>query len=335
MSSLLLTHALFTPLCAGTVEMHALPHPRRRSAAHQRQQRLQFVAVGRSGCVAATAPSTSPPPTHTDWAHAICALWIPSVKWQDEDRKFRGVDVSKVGKSEYGANACYICSEKGRPELASTGICIPCSVPNCPRRFHATWFVWLGRMSLCSTIAIADRDGCANHSAHASGLTDIVEKGDGKVVYSGTCKTHRREKAKASEKAAAEKVERERAANAAKEKAAEKATAQARAAAQRAAREKAAKEKAAAMAKERTERLQRQAERAAAKSKAPSAGSSGSGDPVVCVAPGCSRVFNSLISLRNHERSAHVRKKGVGGKGSAARWVMTCPVFFHPPRRAR
>ncbi|VDK57615.1 unnamed protein product [Anisakis simplex] len=64
------------------------------------------------------------------WAHVVCALWIPEVRFGDVDHREPINNVSDV-PSERWTLKCSVCDTK-------QGACIQCSVKSCTTAFHVT-----------------------------------------------------------------------------------------------------------------------------------------------------------------------------------------------------
>ncbi|CAG2210561.1 NuA3 HAT complex component NTO1,PHD finger protein rhinoceros,Bromodomain and PHD finger-containing protein 3,Bromodomain-containing protein 1,Peregrin,Histone-lysine N-methyltransferase ATX1,E3 ubiquitin-protein ligase Jade-2,Protein Jade-3,Protein Jade-1 [Mytilus edulis] len=64
------------------------------------------------------------------WAHVICAWWIPGVKFGNLKEMAPIVDIDKIPKERWSLT-CSICKEK-------VGACIQCEVNNCSQSFHVT-----------------------------------------------------------------------------------------------------------------------------------------------------------------------------------------------------
>ncbi|VDM36631.1 unnamed protein product [Toxocara canis] len=64
------------------------------------------------------------------WAHVVCALWIPEVRFGDVDHREPITNISDI-PSERWALRCSVCDTK-------QGACIQCSVKTCTTAFHVT-----------------------------------------------------------------------------------------------------------------------------------------------------------------------------------------------------
>ncbi|CAM4813817.1 unnamed protein product [Rotaria magnacalcarata] len=72
-----------------------------------------------------------------DWAHVVCALYIPEVSFGD-DATMEPIILSKIPSPRYGQE-CSICVQNGRSKLiATSGACCGCTVKNCLQVFHVT-----------------------------------------------------------------------------------------------------------------------------------------------------------------------------------------------------
>ncbi|KAL1817949.1 hypothetical protein DCAR_0522442 [Daucus carota subsp. sativus] len=92
-----------------------------------------------------------------NWAHIVCALFVPEVFFQDSEGR-EGIDTTEVPSRRWG-NKCYLC------DLVK-GCVIDCSEPKCPLAFHVT-------CGLKQELCIEYREG----------------KSKGAIV-AGFCKTH-------------------------------------------------------------------------------------------------------------------------------------------------
>ncbi|VDM25632.1 unnamed protein product [Toxocara canis] len=97
------------------------------------------------------------------WAHVICALYIPEVRFGDV-HSMDPVIISGVPIERF-QQPCYLCSERGEDKRALQGACMSCNKPGCKKAFHVT-------------------------CAQAEGL--LCEEGGGSknVKYCGYCAAH-------------------------------------------------------------------------------------------------------------------------------------------------
>ncbi|OZC06289.1 hypothetical protein X798_06723 [Onchocerca flexuosa] len=98
-----------------------------------------------------------------EWAHVICALYIPEVRFGDV-HSMDPVILSDVPLERF-QQQCYLCMERGEEKRAYLGACMPCNKPGCKKCFHVT-------------------------CAQAEGL--LCEEGGGSknVKYCGYCTAH-------------------------------------------------------------------------------------------------------------------------------------------------
>ncbi|KAM3722983.1 Zinc finger protein [Dirofilaria immitis] len=98
-----------------------------------------------------------------EWAHVICALYIPEVRFGDV-HSMDPVILSDVPLERF-QQQCYLCMERGEEKRAYLGACMPCNKPGCKKCFHVT-------------------------CAQAEGL--LCEEGGGSknVKYCGYCAAH-------------------------------------------------------------------------------------------------------------------------------------------------
>ncbi|MFH4977036.1 hypothetical protein AB6A40_003745 [Gnathostoma spinigerum] len=70
------------------------------------------------------------------WAHVICALYIPEVRFGDV-HSMDPVILSDVPIERF-QHPCYICEERGDDKQAQQGACMSCNKPGCKKGFHVT-----------------------------------------------------------------------------------------------------------------------------------------------------------------------------------------------------
>uniref|UniRef100_A0A7I4YBW1 PHD-type domain-containing protein n=1 Tax=Haemonchus contortus TaxID=6289 RepID=A0A7I4YBW1_HAECO len=70
------------------------------------------------------------------WAHVICALYIPEVRFGDV-HSMDPVILSDVPMERF-EKLCYICANAGDSRAAQMGACMSCNKPGCKRGFHVT-----------------------------------------------------------------------------------------------------------------------------------------------------------------------------------------------------
>ncbi|VDO99181.1 unnamed protein product [Heligmosomoides polygyrus] len=70
------------------------------------------------------------------WAHVICALYIPEVRFGDV-HSMDPVILSDVPMERF-EKLCYICASAGDSRAAQMGACMSCNKPGCKRGFHVT-----------------------------------------------------------------------------------------------------------------------------------------------------------------------------------------------------
>ena len=71
-----------------------------------------------------------------NWAHVICALYIPEVEFQNVST-MEPILANKVPADKF-ALSCYICKDDRDPRYAMSGACITCSKSGCKLSFHVT-----------------------------------------------------------------------------------------------------------------------------------------------------------------------------------------------------
>ena len=99
------------------------------------------------------------------WAHVVCALYIPEVRFQDT-RTMEPIIISRIPRDKFSKN-CHICEESNQERKASYGACMNCNWSNCKVFFHVTCGQKFGL------------------------LTEEEESRDGSSVrYCGYCPTH-------------------------------------------------------------------------------------------------------------------------------------------------
>ncbi|KAF8357700.1 zfp-1 [Pristionchus pacificus] len=70
------------------------------------------------------------------WAHVICALYIPEVKFGDV-HSMDPVILDDVPQDRFD-RTCYLCEDEGAPRSAKVGACMNCNRPGCKKSFHVT-----------------------------------------------------------------------------------------------------------------------------------------------------------------------------------------------------
>uniref|UniRef100_A0A915BFL4 PHD-type domain-containing protein n=1 Tax=Parascaris univalens TaxID=6257 RepID=A0A915BFL4_PARUN len=116
------------------------------------------------------------------WAHIVCALWIPEVRFGDVDHREPITNISDI-PNERWALRCSICDTK-------QGACIQCSVKSCTTAFHVTCGLRKGQVmkiehdssvddgvrmvSLCEKHS-QETHGPANNSIVGNGCTEVVK----------------------------------------------------------------------------------------------------------------------------------------------------------------
>lgn len=71
------------------------------------------------------------------WAHVICALYIPEVRFGDVHSMEPVILTDIPVDNARFQKTCYICNEE-RPNEAKKGACMSCNKPSCKRSFHVT-----------------------------------------------------------------------------------------------------------------------------------------------------------------------------------------------------
>ena len=99
------------------------------------------------------------------WAHVVCALYIPEVRFQDT-RAMEPIIISRIPRDKFAKN-CHICEESNQERKANYGACMNCNWNSCKFSFHVTCGQKFGL------------------------LTEEEESRDGSSVrYCGYCPTH-------------------------------------------------------------------------------------------------------------------------------------------------
>ncbi|XP_057294111.1 zinc finger protein zfp-1-like [Hydractinia symbiolongicarpus] len=70
------------------------------------------------------------------WAHVVCALYIPEVRFGDVST-MEPIIFSSVPHERF-LKTCYICEENGRESKTSNGACMNCHKAGCKLSFHVT-----------------------------------------------------------------------------------------------------------------------------------------------------------------------------------------------------
>lgn len=106
------------------------------------------------------------PTENGNWAHVVCALFIPEVKFIDVDI-MEPIKLNDIPPDRF-KKVCYICEEKNRePKVSVYGACMTCKKSGCKLGFHVTCAQNVGL--LCEEVG--------NH-------------GRNNVQYVGYCKHH-------------------------------------------------------------------------------------------------------------------------------------------------
>ena len=79
------------------------------------------------------------PTANGRWCHVVCALYIPEVEFENintmEPIVLDRIDARRVGC------VCILCEMSGKDKDTSrSGCCMSCHYPNCPNKFHVTWY---------------------------------------------------------------------------------------------------------------------------------------------------------------------------------------------------
>jgi len=70
------------------------------------------------------------------WAHVVCALYIPEVRFGDVGT-MEPIIFSSIPHDRF-MKACFICEENGRESKSVNGACMSCHKPGCKLSFHVT-----------------------------------------------------------------------------------------------------------------------------------------------------------------------------------------------------
>ncbi|XP_059488473.1 protein AF-10 isoform X2 [Neocloeon triangulifer] len=70
------------------------------------------------------------------WAHVICALYIPEVRFGNVTT-MEPIVLHHIPSERY-SKTCYICEEMGKAGRASIGACMQCNKAGCKQQFHVT-----------------------------------------------------------------------------------------------------------------------------------------------------------------------------------------------------
>jgi len=77
------------------------------------------------------------PTENGNWAHVVCALFIPEVTFADVDT-MEPIKLKEIPQERF-KKACYICEEKSRePKVSVYGACMTCKKSGCKLGFHVT-----------------------------------------------------------------------------------------------------------------------------------------------------------------------------------------------------
>lgn len=77
------------------------------------------------------------PTENGNWAHVVCALFIPEVTFEDVDT-MEPIKLKEIPQDRF-KKVCYICEEKNRePKVSVYGACMTCKKSGCKLGFHVT-----------------------------------------------------------------------------------------------------------------------------------------------------------------------------------------------------
>lgn len=77
------------------------------------------------------------PTENGNWAHVVCALYIPEVTFMDVTT-MEPVKLSAIPRDRFN-RLCYICEEKNKaPKVTTYGACMSCNKAGCKLGFHVT-----------------------------------------------------------------------------------------------------------------------------------------------------------------------------------------------------
>ncbi|KAG1671241.1 Protein AF-10 [Nymphon striatum] len=77
-----------------------------------------------------------PAPAPEGWAHVVCALYIPEVRFGNVTT-MEPIILQMVPPDRFH-KICYICEETGKENRAKTGACMQCNKSGCKQNFHVT-----------------------------------------------------------------------------------------------------------------------------------------------------------------------------------------------------
>eukprot|EP00127_Corallochytrium_limacisporum_P001250 Clim_evm20s47 gene=Clim_evmTU20s47 len=70
------------------------------------------------------------------WAHVVCALYVPNVKFGDPERR-SPVVLDEITPAQWNSK-CYICSRTNKSDLMAVGVAVPCASEGCKKTMHVT-----------------------------------------------------------------------------------------------------------------------------------------------------------------------------------------------------
>ncbi|KPM06081.1 protein AF-10-like protein [Sarcoptes scabiei] len=80
------------------------------------------------------------PTANGKWCHVVCALYIPEVGFGCM-QTMEPILLDRIDPKRIGC-ICILCEMSGRDkEIARSGCSMSCHYPNCPNKFHVTWYV--------------------------------------------------------------------------------------------------------------------------------------------------------------------------------------------------
>ncbi|XP_046668256.1 protein AF-10-like [Homalodisca vitripennis] len=107
--------------------------PERPARTGPRQQRCEL-CPSRDGAIK--------PTDNNGWAHVVCALYIPEVRFGNVTT-MEPIVLQHIPPERFH-KVCYICEESGKGSRSTVGACMQCNKSGCKQQFHVTCAQALG-----------------------------------------------------------------------------------------------------------------------------------------------------------------------------------------------
>ncbi|KAL5016475.1 hypothetical protein ScPMuIL_006064 [Solemya velum] len=135
-------------------------------------------------CLCSLRGGALKPTSNGGWAHVVCALTVPDVKFEDIEKRQK-IDTGKItaARSKLKCMYCYqMMKTSGRTEL---GTCVQCSTGRCTLSFHVTCAHSAGVVFETSDWPFPVFITCQRHNVHKDKVTprDLSDFEKGTKVY--------------------------------------------------------------------------------------------------------------------------------------------------------